>query len=447
MITTYFKTWSLAFVASCLFLACSETIDLPKVDETPYKTNSEQLAFITDKYGMSKVDSLMFNKQGKTNFYINTITAADKDLNFTLVYDETVLERYNQEHKTKTLPLPKNLLKIENTGIVKKGTSKSSPISVTYTSSEELSKNGVYAIPLKIEGDAKASAEKGEFVLFVQDITKMPNCHKEGGLQVISCMEINDANPLYNLCFTLEKSGKYFFDQVILFAGNINYNPETHEVYNFNNENISHVLNCREKYLVPLQQKGIKVILGILGNHDRAGVTNLSDEGCALFAKELKAKIDAYQLDGVFFDDEYSKPGNYPGFARKNNFSRLAYECKKAMPNKLIEAYVYSGTSGCDKINGVQPIDFAIHDYGASYDLSNSYPGIAKTGMIMSSMEFARGRLVFGDEFKRIKQRGYGGTMIFALAPHTVRIGNMNDVSMGFYGERVIEKGSYKKDW
>ena len=60
----------------------------------------------------------------------------------------------------------------------------------------------------------------------------MPNCHKDNGLQVISCMEVNDANPLHNLCYTLKESKKYVFDQVILFSGNINYNAEIGEVYN-----------------------------------------------------------------------------------------------------------------------------------------------------------------------------------------------------------------------
>ena len=144
-----------------------------------------------------------------------------------------MLERYNTKHNTTIQALPKNLIQFDGNVNVKKAERKSAPVKIAYKSDEALQKNGVYAIPLKLTGDVKASEEKGEFVLLVRDITKMPNCHKEGGLQVISCMEINDANPLYNICFTLEKSGKYFFDQVILFSGNINYNPETHEAVSY----------------------------------------------------------------------------------------------------------------------------------------------------------------------------------------------------------------------
>ena len=447
MVTKYLKQWGVAAMAVVLTVACSDSIDVAHVDEAMYETSNESVAFITDKYGLSQADSLMFNEQGSTDFYVNLAKPAEKDLAFMLSYDAAVLERYNAKLNTTIQALPKNLIQFDGNVNVKKAERKSAPVKIAYKSDEALQKNGVYAIPLKLTGDVKASEEKGEFVLLVRDITKMPNCHKEGGLQVISCMEINDANPLYNLCFTLEKSGKYFFDQVILFSGNINYNPETHEVYNFNNENISAVLNFREKYLAPLQQKGMKVILGILGNHDRAGVTNLSDEGCKHFAQELKNKVEAYQLDGVFFDDEYSNPGNYPGFVQFNNFSRLVYECKKAMPDKLMEAYVYSGTSRCSQVNDMQPVDFAIHDYGGNYDLSENYPGLSKQGMIMSSMEFARGRSSSRKAFENIKKNGYGGTMIFALAPHTLRLEWMNRVAEAFYGERVVVTGSYSKDW
>ena len=83
----------------------------------------------------------------------------------------------------------------------------------------------------------------------------------------------------------------------------------------------------------------MKVILGILGNHDRSGVANLSKEGAIKFAQELKAVVEAYELDGVFFDDEYSSYGSYPGFVTPSveAASRLCYECKRIMPDKLIE--------------------------------------------------------------------------------------------------------------
>lgn len=436
---------------TAFMFSCSNSIDLTSVDESQYHKAEQNLAFITDKYGISNADSLLFNESGSTDFYVNLCDAAATQQSFTISYDATVLADYNKAHGTSFEALPENLVTIDGSATMAAGEKQSDAVSVSYKTADELIKNGVYAIPLKVTGTgAQTSEEKGDFVLFVRDITKMPNCHKEGGLQVISCMEINDANPLYNLCFTLENSGKYFFDQVILFSGNINYNAETQEVYNYNNENITQCLRYKEKYLKPLQEKGMKVILGILGNHDRSSITRLNDEGCKAFAAELAANVYAYELDGVFFDDEYSSPGNYPGFVRYNNFSRLAYECKQAMPDKLVEAYVLSGTRSAEAVEDKQPgdfIDYGIHDYGGSKDLSSNYPGMPKTGMIMNSIECAQD--IFGDaeDYQYIRINGYGGTMFFALAPNRTPMDMLNCVAQAFYGENVVRTGTYEKDW
>jgi len=444
------KTLAFSLLVTGFMFSCSDSIDLNGVEESQYQKTEQNLAFLTDKYGASNVDSLLFNENGSTDFYVNLLDAAAAEQSFVVSYDATALANYNAAHGTDFVALPENLVTIGGTATVETGAKQSDAVSISYQTADALEKNGVYAIPLKVSGSIATSEQKGEFVLLVRDITKMPNCHKENGLQVISCMEINDANPLYNLCFTLENSGKYFFDQVILFAGNINYNAETQEVYNYNNENITQCLRYNEKYLKPLQEKGMKVILGILGNHDRSGITNLCDEACKAFAADLAANVYAYDLDGVFFDDEYSNPGNYPGFVNYNNFSRLAYECKQAMPDKLVQAYVYSGTSSAKAVEGHQPgdfIDYGIHDYGGSYDLSSNYQGMPKSGMILNSIECARGYGSSASAYESIKNNGFGGTMFFALAPNRTPMNMFNRVAQAFYGENVVQTGTYAKDW
>lgn len=443
---------SLVLLSAAMFAACSNEIDVNGVSETPYEKPAENIAFLTDKYGCSNADSIIFNEKGSTDFYVNTTDAAATEQTYTVSYDAAALANYNAKNGTNFQALPQELVTIDGQATLAAGETKSAKVTVGYTSAERLDTNAVYAIPLKVSGTtAKTSDEKGEFVLLARDITKMPNCHKDNGMQVISCMEINDANPLYNLCFTLKDSKKYFFDQVILFSGNINYNSETQEVYNYNNENITQCLQYKEKYLEPLQQKGMKVILGILGNHDRASMTMLNDEACCAFAQELKAVLDAYNLDGVFFDDEYSNgDGSLPGFVNYNNWSRLAYECKKAMPDKLIEAYIYGGTASATEVDGHQPgefVDYGIHDYGGMYDLSRNFPGMPKTGMMLGSVECARGYGAPLSTYESIRADGYGGTMVFALAPSRTPMYVLNNISKGFFGEEVICTGTYAKDW
>lgn len=443
------KTIALGVIAASAMASCSEGVNLGNVDETPYTPAAKQLVFLTDKYGLSNADSIVFNNNGATDFFVNISAAPTTAQTFSVSYDATALERYNAANGTSYKALPESLVTIGGQATIEAGNQKSSAVSVGYKTADELEMNGTYVIPLSVKGagGVEASAEKGDFVYVVRDITKMPNCDKGTGQIVISCQETNDANPLHNLCYTLKKSGKYVIDQVILFSGNINYNVETGEVYNYNNENITHVLENRDKYIKPLQEKGMKVLLGILCNHDRACCAYLNDENCKKFAQELKAKLDAYGLDGVFFDDEYCNRGDYPGFSKTNNFSRLAYECKKAMPNKLVEAYAYSGTSTADQIDDIQSVDYAIQDYGRYYDLSSSYPGLAKSGMIQASSEFARGSIISPNTANRIVSNGYGGTMIFSLNPKNGYVSRFNNITIPFYGEETVQTGSYAKDW
>ena len=446
------KTFALSMLGMALAVSCSESIDVPLVPEGGYKPLENSLAFLTDKYGCSSQDSLVFNEKGSTDFYVNLTQAAKANEDYTLVYDAKALENYNKTHGTAFEALPESLVTVSGGATVKAGATKSSKVTVSYATAADLKENGVYAIPLSVKGASRTSKDKGEFVLFVRDITKMPNCHKDNGLQVISCMEVNDANPLHNLCYTLKESKKYVFDQVVLFSGNINYNAESGEVYNYNNENVQHLLDYKEKYLKPLQEKGMKVILGILGNHDRSGVANLSKEGAIKFAQELKAVVDAYGLDGVFFDDEYSNYGDYPGFVSPSieAASRLCYECKRIMPDKLIEVYVYSRTGSLETVDGHKPgefIDYALQDYGRYGDLSNNYEGLSPKGMIQASSEFGQGRIISMSTAQSIKADGYGGTMVFGLTPQNGYVTRLNNITRAFYGEETVRTGSYAKDW
>lgn len=117
---------------------------------------------------------------------------------------------------------------------------------------------------------------------------------------------MNDCNPLNAIEYILE-DGQPFFDAVVLFAGNINWDASKQKVYMNANPNVQALLDNSEELLQPLRKKGIKVLLDILGNHDQAGIAGLSDWGCEQFGKELAQICLDYKLDGIGFDDEYSR--------------------------------------------------------------------------------------------------------------------------------------------
>ena len=230
-------------------------------------------------------------------------------------------------------------------------------------------------------------------------------------------------------------------------------------MYVSNNENVQHLLDYKEKYLKPLQEKGIKVILGILGNHDRSGIANLTPKGAKLFAKDIKSVLDAYELDGVFFDDEYSNYDGSPGFEpypSNGAAARLCYETKKAIGNKIVSVYAYGRTSSFNSVDGHKPgefVDYALHDYGRSSDLSDAYPGLSKKRMGLFSQEYNRGYWTQSANLRRLRADGYGCHMIFAMDPFRAnfsygQIGSMNAIARELFDDELVYNGRpYRKDW
>jgi hypothetical protein len=136
-------------------------------------------------------------------------------------------------------------------------------------------------------------------------------------------IEVNDDNPLNAGSYVLE-DGTYLFDYVILFAANIrnrnrvNEDSGTEAAYLHLNENVQHILNNRNKYIKPLQDKGIKVLLGLLGDHDGITFSNLTDSDRAAFVADVAQVVNTYQLDGVDFDDEWGSKEDWDNWGVKN---------------------------------------------------------------------------------------------------------------------------------
>lgn len=251
-------------------------------------------------------------------------------------------------------------------------------------------------------------------------------------IKIISCMEVNECNPLNNGSYTLKSSGKPLFDMLILFSSNINYNEQLGKPYIHHNTELTNILNNSDKYIKPLKDKGIKVILSLLGNWDRAGVSNMNEATAKQFALDIKQTLDTYNLDGVFFDDEYSSYITPPpaGFVTPSTSAagRLLYETKKAIGNKLVFSYIYSRLNGqMPTIDGVMPsqyIDYALSDYFKGPVSSTYYTGMTNTQKAPWSQEFARNYFIstmgswYNISYQKIVNEGYGAHLIFALDPN-----------------------------
>jgi hypothetical protein len=175
---------------------------------------------------------------------------------------------------------------------------------------------------------------------------------KTGPLSVVY-IEVNNESMTNAAKYTLAKGGAQVFDIALIFAANINYDG-TNAYLHFN-ENVQRVLDNVATEVRPLQQKGIKVLLSILGNHQGAGFANFPTQQAAeAFAQELADAVTQYGLDGIDFDDEYAGYGNN-GTGQPNDFSfvYLVSALREKLPDKLITLYDIGPASDRLSYNGV----------------------------------------------------------------------------------------------
>ncbi|MFC3754662.1 endo-beta-N-acetylglucosaminidase H [Chryseobacterium tructae] len=182
-------------------------------------------------------------------------------------------------------------------------------------------------------------------------------------------VEVNNNNMLNAGSYTLQNTNRQLFDVAIIFAANINYDVSKSRAYISNNNNVTKVLNDVNTYVKPLQQKGIKVLLDILGNHQGAGISNFPNREAARdFALQVAHTVNTYGLDGVDLDDEYAGYGNN-GTGQPNNssFVMLLQELRAAMPDKLITFYYYGPATSRQTYNGDLAGNYINYSWNAIY--------------------------------------------------------------------------------
>ncbi len=458
----------LVMFAIAILTSCEENIEIGnEIDESPYLTATQLSGLLLDE-NTNRSSSVieLRNNEYSTNIIFRLSKLPQKGVDIQISVDESYAITYNTIHETDFEVFPAANIKIANNGTyVLAPDDKNTPsIKVTLTSFEGMEEDKTYIIPLTVTSSTTGitlTDTSKHMVLLVQDYRNKPDTYKgEDAMQTVLYFEVNDTNPLNALEF-LTQSGKYFFDHIVLFAANINWNPEKKRVYLANNENVQFLLDNNDKYLQPLRKAGMKVIISILGNWDEAGVAQLSDMGAKEFARELAAYCRAYNLDGVAFDDEYSISPDLsnPWFTTPSGYagSRLMYECKAVMPEKIVSLYNLGNIHSAylHVIDGVQPgqyCDYAVADYGGT-----ASPGIGMTlkqcaGM---SIELRRGSGDTNESTARSKKEaGYGYYMFFALDPswYDYQVYKCQSVCRGIYDEELIypdfyyEKNSTKRN-
>ena len=470
--------------------SCSQTeIEMAPADNSTIVTTTIQKGYLTDENAQRGYLTVEVREaqSGSATLYLRATKPSDAASAVKLNYAPELVTVYNDETGNEYEALPETQLTLPAENLtLEAGSQKSTGITLNYTLAAEQTEGNTYVIPLRAEvvsGAMEINESDAEFLIFLNVVENPGDCSKGDDMSKVFCvMETNDVNPLNLLSFTLQDSGKYLFDALVLFSDNIVLDPTTGTVHALVNEPIKYILNNREKYLKPLQDRGMKIILGITPYHTHAGVANLMPATAEAFAKELKIICDTYSLDGVFFDDEYTElqnpaPTGFYAELSSEAAADLMYRVKRLMPDRWVVAYCLGSiknmtSEGCTIVdNGVshQPgdyIDYVMVDYGELDPVSPAnYPGLPTDRFGMYSYNFNRDTPNWPPvaELEEVRDT-YKTLFIYGLNPYhktgsfnTTPVGNreqmtqvqaLNRVSETLFGEQMVFDGtSYPTDW
>lgn len=421
------ELFNIAFVLFAGFglMSCEEGILVDHVDEEAYANVTNLLATLRDN-GTHQVENIVDLRQEAygTSVSVCLNRAPRKGVDMTVEYDAAYLDTYNADHGTSFKLYPREKLAIQNSGkiVIAPDETRSHGLDVTLQPFDD-TEEATYLLPLKAVTSTPGvavSERESHLVYLVKNMSWQSSVvRKEGEKKIISWIEVNNTNPLNMLQFETE-DGRLLMDYVVLFAYNINYNKEKGEVYVFANPQCQYILDHYDELVKPLRERGIKVIVSILGNHDESGLAQLSDLGCRDFASKVAALVNGYGFDGVNYDDEYSKdpdlsnPLFAPHSATRGN--RLYFETKKLLPDKEMVSYQYGSALGNAPVDGFDPsvyMDIFNGDYGRK---AVPYGNSTLATCSYQSSEFAQWRYIpTASEVQNFMASDYGFWMTFSV--------------------------------
>lgn len=210
----------------------------------------------------------------------------------------------------------------------------------------------------------------------------------KSGPTSIAYVEVNN-DQLANVGRYQLANGANAFDVAIIFAANINWNGSKAVLYN--NDKVQATLDNAATQIKPLQAKGIKVSLSILGNHQGAGIANFPTQAAAQdFASQVTATVTKYGLDGVDLDDEYADYGtNGTPQPNQQSIGWLITALRAQMPSKLLSFYdigpAASSLSSSSSTIGSK-LNYAWNPYYGSYS-APSIPGLGKSALSPAAVD------------------------------------------------------------
>ena len=436
---------------SNVFTACEDDITISS-ENNSFGNIEGNFGYVKSAAGAKALTAIAINgdKHGTGHLYFELNKATNKDITVTFKVDESALNTYNQVNGTNYPMYPTDKLSLENEGIttIPAGKRKSSSVELDIQPGGTIGTRYAVAVSATASDGIETSSNNESYIYLVTPQATLPNTEK-GRVKTICYIEVNNENILNAGEYTMENSKKPFFDIVNVFAANIRLNEEG-KPYVHCNPQVTFVLENADKLIRPLQQKGIKVHLTILGDHTPPGMRSLGDEAAKDFAKELKSYVDIYGFDGISFDDEwsnYEQVGGHPGLVvpSQEQYSRLIYECRQIMPDKQIGVYWCKQENGEPSINyplgeieGKDVNDLLDYTVFGNYNLWNELSHIDKTKQCPYAINVTEDNFYPNSVYLSKIKNEWGYFAIYNLKASKVYSSKFNEIGQTLYNDNII---------
>lgn len=436
---------------SNVFTACEDDITISS-ENNSFGNIEGNFGYVKSAAGAKALTAIAINgdKHGTGHLYFELNKATNKDITVTFKVDESALNTYNQVNGTNYPMYPTDKLSLENEGIttIPAGKRKSSSVELDIQPGGTIGTTYAVAVSATASDGIETSSNNESYIYLVTPQATLPDTEK-GRVKTICYIEVNNENILNAGEYTMENSKKPFFDIVNVFAANIRLNEEG-KPYVHCNPQVTFVLENADKLIRPLQQKGIKVHLTILGDHTPAGMRSLGDEAAKDFAKELKSYVDIYGFDGISFDDEwsnYEQVGEHPGLVvpSQEQYSRLIYECRQIMPDKQIGVYWCKQENGEPSINyplgdieGKDVNDLLDYTVFGNYNLWDTLDHIDKTKQCPYAINVTEDNFYPNSVYLSNIKNEWGYFAIYNLKASKVYSSKFNEIGQILYNDNII---------
>lgn len=281
--------------------------------------------------------------------YCRLTRPAAAAMTITAAVDESLVEACNAEYGTDLPPFPAGNVTIAGNGTISvaAGERISDKIQVSFKSDGLAA--GTYLLPIAISSNDAALTDEDKAVYYGVKVRGIDLGDYELDTDYLNVFYLNttEYQPLLADIWILQKAEamppfntlweRTYGNIVNLRIVQIGYDADTERALLVLNSDIRYVLEHADKYIRPLQDKGRKVCLSLEGNGSGLGFCNLTDSQIADFTAQVKAVVDAYELDGINFFDRNAGYG-LEGMPAMNttSYPKLIKAMREAMPDKLL---------------------------------------------------------------------------------------------------------------